>query len=487
MSVQSVWPFVYQFLRRTPVQVEAVVEQVTSDAGLLPIREFDERLGWTAGFTAQLRDARVGGVHTLLEMVRQRVFGILAGYEDQNDHDTLREDGLFKIVAGRRPDDPDLASQPTLSRMENAVTAGDLLRLQEWFLEQFMRSFGQRPRELMLDIDVFDDPTHGQQQLTFFHGYYRQYQYVVRVITCAENDQVVFPVLLFGTAHATLGVEDDLERVVTRLRQIWPDLRILVRADSGYATPSFFATCERLDVDYTIGMGMNSVLQRRSQVMLDAAISAWETTHQPQRLFTAFEYQTGSWDAPRWTIVKCEAHAAGTNRRAVVTNRPGARVLPQGAYDEYANRGESENRNKELKCELKADRLSDHRYMANAFRMMMHTLAYNLLVRLRQLVADPPAPPRVVPDLPPEARAPKQKRRYFNRRRQADPLGEGHARTWRTQLIKVGARIVATSRRVRVRLSAAWPFWSNFVKVTRAVLAFTPPTIGFSPPALDSS
>lgn len=167
------------------------------------------------------------------------------------------------------------------------------------------------------------------------------------------------------------------------------------------------------------------------------------------------------------------------NRRAVVTNRPGARVLPQGAYDEYADRGESENRNKELKCELKTDRLSDHRYMANAFGMMRHTLAYKLLVRLRRLVADPPAPPPVLPQLPPEARSPRQKRRHFNRRRQADPLGEGHACTWRTQLIKVGARMVATSRRVRVRLSAAWPFWEHFVKVTRAVLAFTPPMIGF--------
>lgn len=492
MILQGVLPLEYDLLPGLPVRVEAVEEQVTSDAGLLPIRQLDERLGWTAGFAAQRRDARVDPTHSLLEMVRQRVFGIIAGYEDQNDHDTLRGDGLFKLLAGRSPDEADLASQPTLSRMENAVTAGDLLRLEDWFLERFARSFTTPPRTLTLDIDVFDDPTHGAQQLTFFHGYYAQYQYLVRAITCAENDLVVFPVLLHGTAHPTLGADDDLTRVVTRLRQSWPDVRVHVRADSAYATPTFLETCERLAVDYTVGIGMNPVLKRKSEDTLKTAENAWNQTHQSQRLFTAFEYQTQSWDAPRWTIIKCEAHAAGTNRRAVLTNRPGARVLPQGAYDEYADRGESENRNKELKCEFMADRLSDHRYMANGFRMMMHTLAYNLLVRLRRLIADPPrdeppfghltcedsaveTTPRdgspSVAELPSEARLPRDKRRAFNRRRQADPLGEGHARTWRTQLIKVGARIVVTARRVRVLLSTAWPFWNHLTKVTAAILA----------------
>jgi hypothetical protein len=194
-------------------------------------------------------------------------------------------------------------------------------------------------------------------------------------------------------------------------------------------------------------------------------------------LFTAFEYQAQTWPGPRWVVVKCEANARGTNRRAVVSNRPGARVLPQATYDEYADRGESENRNKELKCELSADRLSDHRYLANCFRLHMHTLACNLLVRLRRLVADPPAPPPVEPDLPLEARSPRDKRKHFNQRRKADPLGEGHACTWRTMLIKVAARIVVSARRVRVLLSGSWPFWSFYQKVSEAVLAFTPPPL----------
>jgi Transposase DDE domain group 1 len=468
VSIQSVLRLEYDFL--PPIDVEPVEEQVTSDAGLLPIRQFDEWLGWSAGFAAQVHDKRCGGTHTILEMIRQRVFGIVAGYEDQNDHDTLRSDGVFKLLAGRLPDDDDLASQPTLSRLENSVTAGDLLRLQDWFLEKFIESFDEPPRSLTLDIDTFDDPTHGQQHLTFYHGFYGQQQYLARVITCAENDLVVFPVLLHGTARPTLGALDDVRRVVARLRREWPAVPIHLRADSGFAGPESYETWEELDMVYTIGLGMNEVLKRASEPTLNSARAAWEQTHQPQRQFVAFDYQAGTWKQPRWVVVKCEAHVQGTNRRAVVTNRPGARVVPQGAYDEYADRGESENRNKELKCELKADRLSDHRYRANLFRLMMHTLAYNLLVRLRRLVEAPPKPPKD-PELPLEARTARQKRSYFNQRRQADPLGEGHACTWRTQLIKVGARIVVTKRRIRVLLSSAWPFWHHFTTVSQAVLA----------------
>ena len=169
MNIHFVEQVVFDFLGSLPVRVEVVEEQLSSDGGLLPLRQFDERLGWTKSFAAQIRDGRQGPTHAVVEMVRQRVFGILAGYEDQNDHDTLRSDGVFKLVAGRRPDDLDLASQPTLARLENSVTAGDLLRLAEWCLQKFIHSFDQAPSELTLDIDVFDDPTHGQQQLTFFH------------------------------------------------------------------------------------------------------------------------------------------------------------------------------------------------------------------------------------------------------------------------------------------------------------------------------
>ena len=174
---------------------------LSTDAGLLILRQFDEQQGFTAGFAEQLDDSRRAPTHSLLQMVRSRVFGNLAGYEDQNDHDALRSDAVFKLLAGRLPEDDDLASQPSLSRFENSVSASSLLRLEEWFLERFVNSFTEPPREITLDVDVFDDPTHGQQQLTFYHGFYEQYQYLVRAITCAENDLVVLPVLLFGTVE----------------------------------------------------------------------------------------------------------------------------------------------------------------------------------------------------------------------------------------------------------------------------------------------
>jgi hypothetical protein len=477
MSIQSALPVVFESLADKRVELEVSEAPLSSDAGLLPIREFDRRLGWTEGFAAQLTDHRQGSRHALVEMVQQRVFGILAGYEDQNDHDTLRSDPIFKLVAGRNADADDLASQPTLSRFENGVTAADLLRLEAWFLEQFLQSFDEPPHSLTLDIDLFDDPTHGEQQLTFFHGHYDQYQYQVRLITCAENDQIAFPVLLHGTACARLGAMPDLARVMRRLREVWPDVQIRWRGDCGFGAPALYEESEALDVEYTIGLAMNPTLKKLSEETQQLAVQQYEQTGQTQRLFTAFDYQAGSWHQPRWVIVKCEANAQGINRRAVVTNRRGARTCPAGAYDDYANRGESENRNKELKCELMGDRLSDHRYLANCFRVFMHALAANLLVRLRRLVADPPPPPQVEPDLPVEARSPRQKRRRHNERRAADPLGEGHACTWRTMLIKVAATIIVSTRRIRVLLSGSWPHVNFYQTVSQAVLGFTPPAL----------
>jgi hypothetical protein len=364
-------------------------------------------------------------------------------------------------------------ANPRCRESENAITVKSLFRLRDVLIDQFIASFDAPPRRLTLDIDTFDDPTHGQQQLTFFHGYYDQYQYLPRTITCADNDQVVMVCLLFGTAHAALGAHEDLRLLCERLRQAWPDVHIELRADSGFAVPAMYEACEQLGVQYTFGLKMNPVLQRESEVLLAQAVAEYERTGTKQRLFHSFEYQAGSWPHARRTIIKCEAHAAGTNRRAVVTNRPGACVLPAATYDEYAERGESENRNKELKCGLAGDRLSDHRYLANLFRLYLHIAAHNLLVRLRRLVADPPEPEPPC-DLPTEALDGRRRKRYHNRRRERDPLGEGHPCTWRTRLIKVAAEVQVRWRCVRVKLSASWPFLDFFQRVSEAVTALPP-------------
>jgi hypothetical protein len=479
MIIQSAWQLSLGFLAGRPIVVEPSAEQVSSDAGLLPFRQLDEQLGLTRQFAEALSDRRnVGYIgHSFLEMTRMRVYGILADYADQNDHDVLRSDPIFKLLCGRSIVGDDLASQPTLSRFENAVDVGSFFRLRDLLIDQFIASFDEPPRQLTLDIDPFDDPTHGQQQLTFFHGYYDQYQYLPRVITCAENDLVLSVCLLHGTAHPALGAQDDLEYVARRLREVWPGVRIDLRGDSGFGTPAMYEACERLDIQYTIGIGMNARLKKYSDSLLEQVVSQWEVTTQPQRLFTAFWYRAASWPAQRWVVVKCEANAQGTNRRAVVTNREGATILPGAAYDSYADRGESENRNKELKTGLLADRLSDHRYFANLFRLHLHTAAYNLLVRMRHAIADPPHETST-DELPVEAFAGRRRRGWHNHRREHDPLGEGQPCTWRTRLIKVAARVRETTRRVVVQLSASWPYLHHFQEVLQRLLASPPPAPG---------
>jgi hypothetical protein len=477
VSIQPAWQQTLDFPADRPLLIEPSTALLSSDAGLLPLRQLDEHLGLTRQFADALDDARDPGriEHSLSEMVRSRIYGILAAYEDQNDHDHLRHDPVFKLVAGRAPEGPELASQPTLSRFENAVSIASLKRLRDVLIDQFIASFDQPPACLTFDLDAVDDPAHGQQQLVLFHGYFEQYQYFPAFITSADNDQVVVLSLRPGAVHAALGADDDLEYLVRRLRQSWPDVRIHARGDAGYGVPWMYDVCERLGIDYTFGLAANAVLQRQSAALLEQAVAAFAATGQPQRLFAGLEYQAGSWAAPRWVVVKAEAREQGTNRRFIVSNRPGARVLPAATYDDYALRGESENRNKELKCDLAIDRTSDHRFVANFFRLYLHAVALNLLVRLRRGVACPPPPPA---ETPVETLAGEARRRYFGRRRQRDPLGEGQPCTWRLLLIKVAAEIRVSSRRIVVRLSSSWPYLGWYEHVCRFLATLRPLATG---------
>jgi len=468
VSIQSAQRFLFDFLDPLPVEVEVHDAPLTSDAGLLPLRQFDQRIGLTAAFAAALSDPREADAtqHSFLEMVRMRLFGILADYEDQNDHDTLRHDPVFKLLADRTPDAAALASQPTLSRFENAIDIPSLKRLRDVFIDQFIASFATPPRQLTFDIDAVDDPAHGHQQLALFHGYFDQYQYFPSFVTSADADQLVMISLRHGSAHAALGADDDLEYLVRRLRQAWPGIEIYVRGDAGYGMPWMYHVCERLSIWYTFGLASNAVLLRETEALLAEAVQRFAETGTPQRLFTGFWYQAGTWTTPRWVIAKAEAQALGTNQRFIVSNRPGARILFEPAYDAYAARGESENRNKELKRDLAMDRLSDHRFLANYFRLYLHGAAFNLLVRLRREIADPPP---VEGPLPVEAWTGAARQRYQCLRRRSDPLGEGQPWTWRTLLIKVAATVTTSTRRVLVRLSGSWPHLDHFRRISEHV------------------
>src|SRR5262245_18932110 len=252
MSVPPAWPQVLDFFG-TPLVIEPSQGQLASDAALLPIRQFEQRIG------------------------------ILAGYFDQNDHDTLRHDPVFKLLADRSPHDDPLASQPTLSRFENAISIKSLKRLRDVFLDLFIASFDKPPRHLTFDLDAVDDPAHGQQQLTFWHGYYDQNQYLPLVITCADNDQFVMLSLRAGNVHAALGADDDLAYLVTRLRQAWPDVILHFRGDGGFGVPAMYDVCEGLCVSYTFGLSANAVLQRQTEGLLAEAVVAYEQERQAAR------------------------------------------------------------------------------------------------------------------------------------------------------------------------------------------------------------
>jgi hypothetical protein len=467
MSIATVGPEVLDFHNGLPIVFQSCDARFSSDGGLVLFGQLDEDLGLTRDFAAALDDPRDPDLveHSTLQMVRQRVFGILADYEDQNDAETLRADPIFQLILGLGPDD-DLASQPTLSRFENRITIASLRRLRRLFVDQFIASFREPPRRLTFDLDAVDDPAHGQQQLTFWHNYYDQNQYLPLIITCADNDLLVSVSLRHGSAHATLGADDDLEYLISRCRAAWPDVIIQVRGDAAFGVPLLMDLCERLRLFYTFGLTANPVLQRRTEDLLGQAVATWEQERQQarveerpaqaSRLFAGFWYRAGSWAWPRWVVAKAEANAEGTNRRFVVSNRPGAVLLWQPTYDEYAQRGESENRHKEFKGQLHMGRLSDHRFLANYFRLYLHALAMNLVMRMRRLVALP-EPEGQAEQLPAEALDGEERQRHFRVRRQRDVLGEGQPATWRRLLIKVAVQVIRTSRRIVIRLAQGWP------------------------------
>jgi hypothetical protein len=450
MVAQAADQLSFDFLPHHELVVQRHAGQLSTDAGLLPLRQFDQRWNYTARMADCLHDPNPARGQSLISMLRQRLFGILAGYEDCNDHDTLRDDPVFKLVAGRLPDDDALASQPTLSRFENAVTPAELQKLIDFNIatgiERLRQKHGGRlPASITLDLDATDDPAHGRQQLTLFHGYYGQYQYFPLILSEPTTRHVFVAWLRPGTVHASLGADDDLMRVVTALRQERPDIAIHVRGDAGFGLPAMYDVCEANGLSYTLGFSASVPLKKRTEGLMEQAVAQYQRTKEKARLFECFPHQCESWPHERTIVSKAECHGGGTNLRFVVTNLPEVQTPEQGQklYDDYVQRGESEHRMDELKNGLHTDRLSCHRFMANFFRLLLHTAAYNLFNAIRDHA-----------DVPKELRA-------------------GQPCTWRTKLIKVAAEVVQTTRRVVVRLAANWPWWPTYGSVASRALAFT--------------
>lgn len=369
-----------------PLEVDFLGGRLTSDGGLTWLAEADDALDLTAMLASVIPEWRSRrGRHDLPTLLAQRVYQIACGYEDQDDADSLRTDPLLKHVCGRLPETgADLASQPTFSRLENAVSARTCYRLAQVLGEIYLRERDRAgiPTHIILDFDGTDDPTYGAQEGSAYHGYYRQHQYFPLLVFDGATNQLITAVLRRGTVHASHGVVAILRRIVVAVRDRWPAVTLEIRADSGFAVPALYDYCEDEHIAYTIGLVPNSRLEAAVvPLRADAEAQSAARAGAKVRLLGETTYQAGSWPHPRRVVMKAEILPKGTNTRFVVTTRTDD---PQHVYDWSVDRGASENWIKDLKLGCFADRLSCHRFWANQFRLLLHAAAYCLLDTLRR-------------------------------------------------------------------------------------------------------
>jgi hypothetical protein len=402
--------------------------RITSDGGFVWLAKTDEELGLCEEIAQYVPEWRTSSIHhSLLTLVRQRVYQIAAGYEDQNDSNSLRKDPLLKVVLGRLPEsDFDLASQPTLSRLENAPDAKACVRIARALGELYIRERGKGgiPQRILLDFDATDDPTHGEQEGSYYHGYYRKRIYHPLVVFDGETNQLVSAVLRPGNTHASRSALAILKRIVSRLRKEWPSVAIEIRADAGFAVPEIYDYCEKEGIGYTIGLISNPRLEEIAQDLLEQAEQESEAkAGEKVRLVSGASYQALSWESARRIVYKAEVLEKGTNTRFVVTSRADE---PDQLYEWYVRRGEAEGWIKDFKVAIKADRLSCCRFLANQFRLLLHAVAYWLLDELR-------------------------------RRLMATGVRRMQLDTLRIYLIKIGGRVRQMLTKVRVHLASGHP------------------------------
>jgi hypothetical protein len=415
------------FFGQRPIVIDFDAPEISSDGGFLLLRQVDDALGVTGSFAAAMSDSRDPSrvIHDLQEQCRQRMYGIALGYEDCNDAERLRHDPVLKTSCDRLPDDDHgLSSQPTLSRFENSVDWPALRRLMRWLEASYVESLPE------------DTKTHGGQQLSFFHGYYDHYMYHPLLIFDGENGQLISSRLRPGNTHSSRQAAGMLVRLIRRIKKRFPDAHVLVRGDSGFCVPRILRVLERLDrdlgyVDYLFGIAKNKVLERLVGPALDTAEEMYRISGRKVRHFTEFEYAAGTWDRKRLVIAKAERTSLGRNPRFVVTSLRG--FPPELIYNAYCQRGQCENNIKDLKNALQADRLSCSSFTANFFRLLLHSGAYRLMHELRSRASQ-----------------------------HSNKLGRAQFDTLRLRILKVGALVKQSVRRIHIRLPRAFPFASIF-------------------------
>ena len=434
----------FDFLPRKAVVADFCGGLISSDAGLLPIRQLDQRLGWSATVAEILDDRRQPGKveHVLPAVVRQRLFALIAGHEDANDHTRLRHDAILQTVAADQA--KPLGSQPTLSRFENAVTARQVAQINRLLVKMFIQRMGRKkPKRLVLDIDPTDDPCHGHQQLALFNGFYGQYMYLPNLVFERTTGMLLGVRLRGGNVDAAHRVVQLLKPIVAALRKRWPDVEILIRADAGFATPQVYHFCEDNGLEYLVGFAASEPLKQQTNWALEWLTERFRRDGEPVRWRGGFTHQAGSWDHPRRILYKVEVNAQGTNRRFVVTN---CRGTPHELWPVYDDRGTAETFIDEGKNGLSMDRLSCRRFVANAFRLALTAVAYNLMRAYRDMLA-------------------------------GTELASASVQTIRSRLIKIGARVRRTVRRVWVHIASSFPLREVLARAYRAILRLHPPPL----------
>jgi hypothetical protein len=441
---------------------------ITSDAGGLLLQQVERQTGVLRQFAACFTDHRHPDLieHTVTELVSQRVYGLALGYEDLNDHDELRHDPLLAVLVGKpdptgqdRVDPRDrgkaLAGKSTLNRLELTPVGASATsrykkivlnspRAERLFTEFFLSSHRQPPQEIILDLDATDDPIHGEQLGRFFHGYYQNYCYLPLYIFCGEH--LLWAQLRPSDIDASAGSVKILSQIIGRIRQDWPQVRILIRGDSGFCRENLMAWCEGNGVDYLLGLAKNDRLLREIAEAMAQAKTRYQQSGEAVRVFTDFTYQTlNSWSRGRRVVGKAEYLSKGENPRFVVTSLSSAEVEARCLYEEiYCARGEMENRIKEQQLYLFADRTSAATMRANQLRLWFSSLAYVLLSALRRLGL------------------------------QNTELAGAQCSTIRLKLLKIGAAIQITVRKVWISLAESYPYQRIFQQVYENLMRRTP-------------
>jgi len=430
----------FTFFRPQQVTVTFDDGHISNDAGVLLLRQLDDKLGLTRGLARSLVEWRNPLLveHSLLDLVRERVFAIGQGYEDCNDAASLREEPLFKAVCDRGADGAALASQPSLSRFENRAAKGGLGAAKQVLTDHFIRRYKRRftrPRRLTLDLDTTDDPAHGQQEFALFNGYYDTHCYQHLLIHDAEGD-LLYCALLPGKGDVRELALAALREVVDRLRAAFPKLELRLRADNGFACPELYDYCEDHRIEYFVNVGTHKKMVAHTEEMQRRALLLFNAADKtaPVQVFGEFEYQAKSWRQVRRIVAKAAHTLVGPDERLLVTN---SSLAPGEVYGFYAGRGQEENWIKDLKRGLKSDRLSCSAFAANELRLVLFGVAYQLLHELR--------------------------------RRARVPLRTVRLDTLRLRFLRVAARVKTTARRLWVRVSTTYPWRDDWLRLARAV------------------